>query len=50
MQITSTVAWSADRITVVVMLYLAFIVNEVKIKMESHSVIDYKVGIKRFQA
>ena len=50
MQITSTVAWSADRITVVVMLYLAFIVNEVKIKMESHSVIDYKAGIKRFQA
>ena len=50
MQITSTVAWSACRITVVVMLYLAFIVNEVKIKMESHTVIDYKAGIKRFQA
>ena len=46
--VTSITSWAADRINVLTTIYLAFIVNEIKLKLESQSPQDFKDRMKAF--
>lgn len=44
----SSLSWAADRINVLVTIYLAFLVNEIKLKLDSSSPQDFKERMKAF--
>jgi hypothetical protein len=42
LKVTGIIAWVADRINVVTIIYLAFVVNEVKLKLEAATMKEFK--------